>query len=215
MGTLAPMFLLWYILFMQDENDVKFNNDVGGDNGDTSGDNDVVIEPDVEMEAEGNIMVKMKELRDKLKKCDQEKGEYLAGWQRAKADFINARREEDERRGEFAKYCEQGLIKEFLGMADSFDALFGSAEIWQNADANFKQGIQNIYVQLMTILNGHNVKTVETKGKKFNPAEHEAIGEEKVDAPEKDGVIIAELRKGYTLNGRVLRPAQVRVGKFG
>lgn len=162
---------------------------------------------------EENLEEKFKKLREKLKKCQKDKEEYLAGWQRAKADFINARREEEEKRKEIIKLAEENLIQELLSILDGFDNAF-SDESWEKLDKNWQDGLKYLYNQLMNILKKHNVTLIESVNKKFDPAEHESIEENDVDDPKKDGVVVSEARKGYKIHQKVLRPAQVRVGKY-
>lgn len=167
----------------------------------------------IEEEGEG-LEDKVKKLREKLKKCESERQEYLAGWQRAKADFINARKEEEENRREFIKFCEKTLILETLNILDSFDRLFADKDNFKKIDKNLQIGVENIYVQLMDILKKRGVEKIKSEGVKFNPEEHESIIKEKIDKQEKDGIIIDEIRKGYKMNGVVIRPSQVKIGKY-
>jgi molecular chaperone GrpE len=180
------------------------------------------MEEEIILEDEGEgLEDKLKKLREKLKKCESEKQEYLAGWQRARADFINARKEEGENRQEFLKFCESNLIIEFLALADSFDSLFKMEKIdparniiSNGIDKNWRTGIENLYGQLMNILKSRGIEIIESEGKIFNPEEHESIGEIKVDSKEKEGIIVEVLRKGYKMYNKIIRPAQVRVGKL-
>ena len=73
-------------------------------------------------------------MREKLKVCETDKGEYLAGWQRAKADSVNARREEEERRNNIIKFSEKALVLELVNLADSFDGLFANKEGWEKIE---------------------------------------------------------------------------------
>lgn len=189
---------------MTDE-DKKLNSDA---------EEEIRYEEDEDIVAEGNIVDKLKELRKKFKESEREKGEYLSGWQRAKADFINARREEDERRGEVTKFAERKLVEEFLTVADSFDALVDNEKIFGKIDESAQVGIQNTYGQLVGILAKHGLEKIEAKGKKFDYFEHEAIGTVDIDKNENEGIVIEESRKGYKLNGRVIRPTQVKIGKI-
>ncbi|MBI4691886.1 MAG: nucleotide exchange factor GrpE [Candidatus Terrybacteria bacterium] len=167
----------------------------------------------IEEEGEG-LEDKVKKLREKLKKCESERQEYLAGWQRAKADFINARKEEEESRKDFIKFCEKNLILETLNILDSFDRLFTDKDNFGKIDKNLQIGVENIYIQLMDILKKRGVETLKSEGIKFNPEEHESIIKKEVDKQEEDGIIIDEIRKGYKMNGVVIRPAQVKIGKY-
>jgi molecular chaperone GrpE len=169
-------------------------------------DEDIIFEEESEEGEVANPVELLKKLREKLKKCSAEKQEYLAGWQRAKADFINARKEEEENRYEFIKFSEQNLILELLVLLDSFDALF-------KHDKNY-DGVENIYKQLLNILKSRGVETIEIIGKNFNPEEHESVGEIAIDNEEKEGKIIEETRKGYKMHDKIIRPAQVKIGKY-
>ena len=84
-----------------------------------SGQDDVIIEEEMDNSAEA-----IKKLRARLKACEADKGEYLAGWQRTKADSVNARREEEERRKDTIKFSEKALVLELVNLADSFDGLY-------------------------------------------------------------------------------------------
>lgn len=167
----------------------------------------------LEEEGEG-LQDKLKKLRENLKKCESEKQEYLAGWQRAKADFINARREEEAGRKEFLKFCEKDLLLELLALADSFDSLFSHQESFGEIDKSWQEGIENLHAQLMNIFKNRSVEVMENEGKKFNPEEHESAGEIRVDNKEKENIIIEILRKGYKMHNKILRPAQVKIGKY-
>jgi molecular chaperone GrpE len=161
---------------------------------------DIIFEEDSENKDISADLVKR--LREKLKKCMAEKQEYLAGWQRAKADFINARKEEEENRREFIKFANKNFVFELLSLLDSFEEM-----LKHNQD----EGIKNIYRQLLAILKNRGLEEIKSSGEKFNPEEHESIEEIKVDKQEDEGKIIEEIRKGYKMHGRVLRPAQVKV----
>lgn len=182
--------------------------------------NDITIE---ETNDEGGISPEtVKKLREKLKKCTEEKSEYLAGWQRAKADFINARRDEEERRADFLKFCEKNLLSELLVLADSFDAFFNTEPTYDVGTSpdiasrfqSWRKGIENLRSLLMNILKNRGVEPLKSIGEVFNPLEHEAVGEEGVDKEEENNIIVNELRKGYKIHNKILRPAQVKVGKF-
>src|SRR3989338_8440705 len=147
-------------------------------------DEDKIIDEEV-LEEDG-LNDKLKKLRAELKECEKQKAEYLAGWQRAKADFINARKDEEKARGEFAKFATERVLVEMLAVADSL-------ELSNGADS------KPIYNQLMDILKKEGVLPIEALGKKFNPLEHEALEQVEVDDKEKDSVIVEELQKGYTI----------------
>ena len=166
------------------------------------------------IEDEGSSAVsELQKLREKLKKCQKERDEYLAGWQRARADFINAKNEEEKRREEYKKMVEESILLKFLDLADSFESAFNNPE-WQKLEKNWKDGIKSIYNQLLSILNAHNISQIEALGNKFDPNLHEAAGEVEVRDKEQDGMVVEELRKGYRIGEKTLRPSLVKVGKY-
>ena len=78
---------------------------------------------------------KIKKIKEELKKCQAEKQEYLDGWQRVKADFVNLKKRSEKDRTAFAKYANENFILELLPALDSFDQAFGNKEAWEKADA--------------------------------------------------------------------------------
>ena len=170
---------------------------------------DVIIEEEIDNPAEV-----IKKLRIKLKDCEAEKGEYLAGWQRTKADSINARKEEEEKRQDIIKFSEKALVLELVNLADSFDRLYANKEGWEKIDKNWRRGMEHLRAQLMSIMKSRGVEAIENLGKIFNPKESESIGELGIDKEEKDSMVMEEMRKGYKMHGIIIRPSLVKVGKL-
>lgn len=173
------------------------------------GQDEVIIEEEIDNSAEA-----IKKLREKLKSCEEERSGYLAGWQRAKADFINARREEEDKRKDIVQFAEKRLVLEMINLADSFDGLYANKEDWEKIDKNWRQGMEYLRAQLMSIMKSRGVEATENLGKIFNPKESESMGEIVVDKEEKDGIVMEEMRKGYKMHGMVIRPNLVKIGKF-
>ncbi len=170
---------------------------------------DILIEEEADNPAET-----IKKLREKLKTCEADKGEYLAGWQRSKADSINARKEEEERRKDIVKFSEKNLLLEMIGLADSFDGLYANKEGWEKIDKNWRLGMEHLRSQLISIMKSRGVETIESLGKLFDPKDSESLGEIGVDTKEKDSIVMEEMRRGYKMHGAVIRPSLVKVGKF-
>ena len=162
-------------------------------------DEDKIIDEEV-LEEEG-LNDKLKKLREELKSCRKEKIEYLAGWQRAKADFINRGKDDEKARGEFAKFASERVLREMLEVADSLE-LAGSADCKPS------------YNQLIDILKKEGAEPIKASGEKFDPMYHEALEQVEVSEKEKDGVVLEELQRGYTIYDRVLRPSKVKVGAY-
>jgi len=146
---------------------------------------------------------KTKKLKEKLALCNKEKQEYLAGWQRSQADFINYKRRQEEQVAEWSKIFNEGLLRDILPALDSLDASIKNSD---NSD-----GLEAVKSQLMKILRQHGLGEIRTIGEKFNPELHEAVEQVGADAPE--GTVVEETQKGYLMNGKVLRAAKVRVSR--
>src|SRR3989338_1105837 len=95
-------------------------------------------------EAEGKI----KKLKEELKECRKKAEEYLAGWQRAKADFINARRDEEKNLEATAKYSNERLLYEIVKVLDSFEKALAEPE----PEEKWKTGFERIRNQLLQII---------------------------------------------------------------
>lgn len=135
--------------------------------------------------------------------------EYLNGWKRAKADLANNKAEEGKRLAEFAKFVGEAMMKDLTAVLDSF-ALASSA-IPETNDA--KKGLLIIQSQLEEALKKHGLEKITVKaGDMFDPSKHEAMA--LVDGNGKPPETVAEeIEKGYSLNGKVLKPARVTVTK--
>jgi len=156
----------------------------------------------------------IKKLREKLKKSETERQEYLTGWQRAKADLINARKRDEQDHKEFMKYANERLIDGLIPVLDSFELAMGNKEAWEKADKNWRVGVESIASQLRKALSDVGLEEINPIGQKFDPMRDEAASYEPVDSEDKNHMIIGVMQKGYNLNGRPMRPAKVRVGEF-
>ncbi len=147
----------------------------------------------------------MTELETLKAQCE----EYLNGWKRAKADLANSKAEEGRRLTEFAKFVGESMMKDLITVLDSF-ALAVNA-VPETNDA--KKGLLIIQAQLEEALKKHGLeKITAVEGDAFNPAQHEAMA--LVDGAGKPPETIAqEIEKGYSLNGKVLKPVRVTVTK--
>lgn len=162
---------------------------------------------------EDNPENKIKKLKTRLKECEKQKNEYLTGWQRAKADFINSRKDEEKLRERLASFQREHFLREFLSAADAFEIAFQD-EGWEAVDEKWKKGVEAIFANFQKILVSYNVKPFESVGEKFEPEKHDALEAVEVAEAEKDQIILKELQKGYNIDDRVLRPAKVKVGVY-
>lgn len=151
----------------------------------------------------------VEKLRKKLKKCVEEKQEYLDGWQRSKADFVNFKKRAEEDKKDFSKFIISDFVSDLLPALDSFDMAFKNKEAWEKAPETWRVGIEYIHQQLINALNSRNIKAINPVGEKFNPEIHHSVAE--VDGNE--GEIIEVTLKGYEIDGKTIRPPHVKVGK--
>jgi len=156
----------------------------------------------------------IKKLREKLKKTETEKLEYLTGWQRAKADFINLRKKDEEIKEDSIKFATEGIILELLPVLDSFDYAFKNKETWESLPKDWRAGMESIHNQLLGVLSFNGVSKLELIGTAFDPKQAEAVGVVKVPEKSNDHKVLEELQAGYILNGKVIRIARVRIGEY-
>jgi len=140
----------------------------------------------------------------------REKDDYLAALQRERAEFVNFRRRTAEERQAMLGLAAEGLISKVLALADDFDRAI-EARPATIADDPWVEGITAIDRKLRQLLESEGVSPIEaTPGTAFDPREHEAVATVP-GTGQPDGAIVIELRRGYRLRDRVLRPALVGV----
>lgn len=175
---------------------------------------DVVPDTDVEGGVAFDATEKIKKLKEKLRACESQKQEYLDGWQRSKADFINLRKRDEEDKKEFIKFANERLVEELIPVLDSFQMAFGNKEAWEKADKNWRMGVEYIHSQLISTLERHGIKEINPLGEKFDITRDEAVDYVPTDKESDDQKVLSVTQKGYTLHGKSIRPAKVIVGEF-
>ncbi len=165
-------------------------------------------EEDFIVEGEGeNGAAELKKLRDKLKACVAEKQDYLDGWQRARADFANLKKDEALRRGELSLVIAADFAEHLIPLVDSFEAGMRDGK-WEETDPSWRRGMESIYKEFQKALEKLGVESFDPKGEQFDPARHVAVGREG------EGEVVHTVeRKGYVLKEKILRPAYVTIGK--
>jgi len=148
-----------------------------------------------------------------IEKIKAERDEYLAGWQRAKADFANSKKQTEAMMKEFRTMANEGLIEELLAVLSSFEMAFGNKAAWEKIDKNWRMGVEHIYSQLKGILEQNGLNEINPIDAKFDPNLHEAVRYEKVEDKKNDHAILAVVEKGYKLGAKLIRPAKVVVAE--
>jgi molecular chaperone GrpE len=148
-------------------------------------------------------------LRAELEKAQSQAAEYLDGWQRARAEFANYKRRVEAERDDVRCRSNETLLLRLLPVVDDFERALQVAPA-KLADTPWFNGVRMILNKLYAILESENVAPVQAVGEHFDPQWHEAMmQEETTDYP--DGTVAEEVRKGYRLGDRMLRPALVKV----
>ena len=130
---------------------------------------------------------------------------------RTHAEFENARRRIEKEKIDFLKYANEGIILELLPILDNLEI----AERHIKEAKDFKavqEGVDMIQMQIQKFVKDIGLERVKAVGEKFDPHLHEAI-EVDQETDKEDNLIVGELKAGYKLNGRLLRPAMVKIVK--
>jgi len=163
-----------------------------------SSSSDPITSPEMVMSGENAL--------EEIERLKGERDQLLDRLARLQAEFDNARKREIRERAEFRDYATGNTVEQFLPVLDNFQLALnanGSADQLRN-------GVELIVKQMEEALKSLNVLPIETVGQEFNPRLHEALGTvETVDVP--DQHIVEEIRRGYRIRERLLRPALVRV----
>ena len=148
-----------------------------------------------------------------LRQKSEERDAFYDKYLRIQAEFENARKRLEKEKADFAKFANETFVLDFLPIIDSLE--ISEKHIKEAKDFKaVQEGVDMIHAQIQKFLKEMGVEKVKTIGEKFDPHLHEAV--ETVEANEIDeGLILEELKPGYTFNGRLLRPASVKIVKHG
>ena len=145
------------------------------------------------------------------KKLVDDAASFKDKYVRILAEFDNARKRNERERAELIKYAHEEVIVEILGLYEDLERSLEFSKKF-SADANLVKGLELVVGKMKDLLKKYDVKPVESVGKKFDPACHEAMMQEESQEHE-DGIIVEEFQKGYWLGERVVRTAKVKVAK--
>ena len=164
-------------------------------------------QPDGEQPADtGDTDPPVADTVDRLRRERDENYERLI---RITADFDNYRKRTDRERRELAEHAARDLLTDLLPLVDDFERALATDA--QDGDA-YRRGVEIIHRQLLDIMVKRGVAPIDALGADFDPALHQAVAHEP-SAAHRDGEIMEELRRGYTLRDRLLRASMVKVAK--
>jgi len=140
--------------------------------------------------------------------------EYLNGWKRERADFINYKKDEAERISTLIKYANEDIILKVIPILDNFNL----AEKHAQKDDESAKGFLLIKKQLEDLLSKEGIEAIEVLGKPFDANTMEIVGEsdfvrsDLTKSEDKKDFVAEEIQKGYTMHGKLIRPAKVKLG---
>ncbi len=165
-------------------------------------DNDIHFEKDEQLDdsvvAEEHTGDAVKKLKGKLKEAEGKAKEYLDGWQRSQADFVNLRKRDEETKKEFMKFVSLEVVKDLIPV---LDALTISSN-------------EPVHRLMMQTLARHGLEESNPIGEQFDPRKHESVGIVQTEKKNEDHKILEVVSKGYILSGKIIRPAKVKIGEY-
>ncbi|HBT20317.1 MAG TPA: nucleotide exchange factor GrpE [Peptococcaceae bacterium] len=168
----------------------------------------------VEVKSKEEILEELKrktrELEQEIDLKNSQINELVNRLRRLQADFDNYRKRTQKEKEEMAEHAGSELIKKLLPVLDNFERALKVEDDFITGEGSFKEGIEMIYNQLKNILNEAGVEVIKTVGEQFDPTKHEAIARVE-SADHEDNTIIEEIRKGYKIKDKIIRPAMVKV----
>lgn len=146
-----------------------------------------------------------------LAQVESERDEYLETLRRVQAEFENYRKRVIKEQTALVDRATSGLVEQLLPVLDSFELALKNLDSAGSDDIeSVRKGVELVYAELLGVLEKAGLSRIEAEGKPFDPNVHEAVMQEDGDG---EPVVTDVLRTGYTLKGRVLRPAMVKVSR--
>jgi len=137
---------------------------------------------------------------------------YKDKYIRLYAEFDNARKRMEREKSEFVKYANEILLSDFLNILDDLERSVQAANSKHEDYEAFLKGIEMVMAHVYEMLKRNGIKSIEAKGKPFDPHRHEVLMQEETPSQE-DGIVLEEFQKGYLYNDRVIRTSKVKVAK--
>lgn len=183
-------------------------------------------EEKIEKKKVKKLQKEVQALKDKIASLEEEKTEYLLGWQRARADYKNLQDNLSKERQASLRLGEENILLEFLPVIENFVKATASQgdiindikekiqdkELLKKID-NWVLGVSYINKQFKTLFDNLGLEVIESLNKEFDPNYHEAVdsvSDEKI----KDNMIVKEMQTGYIFKDKIIRPSKVVVNRL-
>lgn len=160
------------------------------------------------VDAEAALAAELAEVKKQLAAREAALEEAQLRYLRLQADFDNFRRRTRREQQELTRIAAAGVIKALLPIIDNLERALATVEVEKNA---LTTGVEMILRQLKEILAAEGLAPIEAVGQPFNPELHEAVSREETEDQDKINLVLEQYRQGYTLQGKLLRPAMVKV----
>ncbi len=197
---------------MTDINEENFNI---GDEENIEEDSEIEFLPDEEGNSTIDAVAKIKKLKEQLKASEKERLEYLANWQRERADFQNYKKDESVKSARLMSFAKEKMAEDLLPVLDSYDMAFSNKEAWEKVDKNWRMGVEYIHQQLLGVLSDQGVSEIPTKeGDTFDPNLHQPIESIETNDESKDNTIERVISKGYKTSDKIIRPSRANVFSY-
>lgn len=150
-------------------------------------------------------------LQEKAKRTEELFDQLL----RLQAEFENTRKRHLKEKEEYVRFAHGAIVQELLPVYDHFVIALSNIETLSGEEGNHEvilKGVRMIQNEMWELLSRNGLSKIETVGKPFDPEQHEAI-ETVEDETGPEGTVVEEVRPGYLLNGKLLRPASVKISK--
>lgn len=153
----------------------------------------------------------MEELKRDLDEARRQAEDHLNGWKRAKADYLNLKKEVERERVDLIRFANAELLLELLPIVDTLDHAIAKVPR-ELAQSDWTKGVMTIHRELERVLSRLGLQKVSTDGS-FDPEVHDAVGKAPTLPGQTSGTILEVVEPGYSWHGRLLRPARVKVAE--
>ena len=171
---------------------------------------DSVVEEEPAKEEEAKELSPLEQLEEQVRLKDEEILKQKDTFLREKAELDNFKKRLTKEKEDFAQFANERLLKELLQIEDNLERAMEAP----NANLeSLKEGVEMIQKQFKDFLKNQKVEVIEAFGKPFDPNLHEVLNQQESEEHE-ENTVIEEYSKGFTLNGRILRPAKVVISKI-
>ncbi|MCI8647184.1 MAG: nucleotide exchange factor GrpE [Firmicutes bacterium] len=163
-------------------------------------------EEELQEEEKEDVQTEGEDKKEEQKEQTEPKEDESSRYMRLMADFQNYKKRVEKEKSDIYSYANEKLATELLTVLDNFERALEH----EGEDKSFKEGMEMIFKQLFDVLEKAGLKEIPALGEEFDPNFHNAVMNEDTDEYE-SGTVSGVMQKGYTLNGKVIRPSMVRV----